>query len=67
VRKQEALQLVKVSYLERDPNAYFGLRLGFIVSSVQGSFDGATIVLKGCDGLGTARTAEALVKKVPRL
>lgn len=63
VSEQEALRLVKVSQSAGDPNVYFGLRSDFIAYSMKGSFDGATIVLMGCDGLRTSRTAEAFVHK----
>jgi hypothetical protein len=42
---------------------YFGIVPAFIESSMAGRFDGATIVLMGCDGLITDTTAEAFIRK----
>jgi hypothetical protein len=35
----------------------------FVSSSMQGEFDDAVIVMMGCDGLGTARTAEEFIRR----
>ena len=42
---------------------YFGIVPAFIESSMAGRFDGAKIVLMGCDGLITDTTAEAFIRK----
>jgi hypothetical protein len=62
VEDQETLRLVKVRY-ETSDEVYFGVRSDFIVTSMKGTFDGATIVLMGCDGLISEETAKAFIKK----
>jgi len=62
VDDQNALRLVKVRYPDSD-EVFFGVRSDFITSSMKGRFDGTTIVLMGCNGLTTSRTAEAFVEK----
>jgi hypothetical protein len=42
---------------------YFGIVPAFIESSMKGRFEGAKIVLMGCDGLITDTTAEAFIRK----
>jgi hypothetical protein len=42
---------------------YFGIVPDFIESSMNGRFDGATIVMMGCDGLVTDTTAQAFIRK----
>jgi hypothetical protein len=58
----ESLRLVKVSYPGSD-EVFFGVRSDFITSSMKGRFDGTAIVLMGCNGLTTTRTAEAFIEK----
>ena len=62
VDEQDDLRLVKVSY-PGGGDVFFGIRSDFITSSMKGKFDGTTIVLMGCNGLTTSRTAEAFVEK----
>jgi uncharacterized membrane protein len=62
VDEQNDLRLVKVSY-PSGGDIYFGVRSDFITTSMKGRFDGTTIVLMGCNGLTTSRTAEAFVEK----
>ncbi len=42
---------------------FFGIAPQFIESSMQGKFNGTTIILMGCDGLTFDTTAKAFVKK----
>ncbi len=42
---------------------YFGLTADFIRSSIRGSFDGATIVMMGCEGLSNQAAAQAFLDK----
>jgi hypothetical protein len=65
VDDQNALRLVKVRYPDSD-EVFFGVRSDFITSSMKGRFDGTTIVLMGCNGLTTTRTAEAFIEKGAR-
>jgi hypothetical protein len=59
---QTKQRLSMVSYHEGGPQ-YFGVMPGFIKSSVKGDFEGATIVIMGCDGLSSDSMAEAFVEK----
>jgi hypothetical protein len=60
--EQTKRRLSKVSYFKGGP-AYFGVMPSFIKSSAKGDFQGATIIIMGCDGLATDSMAEALVEK----
>ncbi|MDI6858188.1 MAG: hypothetical protein QME71_07755 [Dehalococcoidia bacterium] len=62
IEDQDSLRLVKVSYPGAE-EVFFGIRSDFIVSRMEGDFGGALIVLMGCDGLTTDRTAAAFVAK----
>jgi len=42
---------------------YFGVGPEFIESAVRGSFDGAVVVMMGCNGLATSTTADAFIKR----
>ena len=42
---------------------YFGIGPRFIIDSMVGEFDGATIVMMGCNGLISEQMAEAFVRK----
>ena len=44
----------------------FGISPKFIESSMNGSFDGATVILMGCDGLRSHETAEAFLGRGAR-
>lgn len=46
-----------------DPERYFGIPAEFIKLSMQGGFDGATVVLMGCDVLRSEELAAAFVEK----
>lgn len=62
VQEQEAGALAIARYYEgADP--IFGIAPDFIRSSMKGSFEGATIVLMGCEGLGSEETAQSFVEK----
>ncbi len=59
---QKAQRLAGVRYHEGgDP--YFGIRAEFIRTAMQGSFEDATIILMGCDGLESPTTAQAFLDK----
>ncbi len=62
VQEQEAGALAIAQYFE-DSERLFGITPEFIRSSMEGSFEGATIVLMGCEGLGSEETAESFVEK----
>jgi hypothetical protein len=42
---------------------YYGIVPDFIESSMQGKFQGATVILMGCEGLATETTAQAFMDK----
>jgi len=46
-------------YLDEGSPSYFGISPDFVRKSMQGDFDGATIILMGCDGLRGSALAEA--------
>lgn len=51
-------------YFETDsPSRFFGLQAKFIESRMKGSFDGATVILMGCDGVRSSTMAEAFIRK----
>ena len=62
-RKDQTKQrLSKVSYYKDGPE-YFGVMPGFIKSSIKSDFQGATIIIMGCDGLRSDTMAEAFVER----
>lgn len=42
---------------------YFGVHADFITSAIKGDFDGATVIIMGCDALRSETLAEAFVEK----
>ena len=63
VEDQMAGNLAGVHYSEDDPVYLFGIGGGFIRSSMKGDFDGATVILMGCDALKSDTAASAFVDK----
>jgi hypothetical protein len=60
---QEQLnRLGKARYTE-DDDPLFGIGPEFVEKSMEGSFDDATILMMGCDGLRSQRTAEAFLNR----
>jgi len=60
--EREAFQLFAVRYRQGGDERYFGVTPEF-VKSMHGDFDGATVLLMGCDGLLFENTPRALVDK----
>ena len=58
----ETGQVGSVVY-EEGGDVYFGIGPLFVVDSMIGDFDGATIVMMGCNGLISEQMAEAFVRK----
>jgi hypothetical protein len=52
----------RATYYDGGPSV-FGIVPDFIESTMKGRFDGATVLMLGCDGLITDTTAEAFVRK----
>ena len=61
--KEEADGLVGRATQYTGGPQYFGIVPDFIESSMRGTFDGSTILVMGCDGLITDKTAEAFIQK----
>jgi hypothetical protein len=45
------------------PQQYFGITPAFIADRMQGNFDGATVIVMGCDGLSYAENGAAFVER----
>jgi hypothetical protein len=64
VEEREAGILTRARYFETDPPTYlFGIPAKFVESRMKGEFEGATVILMGCDGLRSNKMAEAFVRK----
>lgn len=60
---EEAAGLLgRARYYDGSPE-YFGIVPAFIQSTMEGRFEGTTIIMMGCDGLMTGTTAEAFVQR----
>jgi len=55
--------LVRTHYSENDQAYYYGITPSFIASKIKGRFDGATVILMGCDSLKSESAASAFVSK----
>ena len=61
---QRALRLTVDSYTDRNiQQRFFGITPDFIAHSVQGQFNGATVLLMGCAGLKATDLAQAFVSR----
>lgn len=60
--EKDELRLGKAQYYEGAP-PLFGIAPGFITDSMRGSFDKTLVVMMGCDGLRSQRTAQAFLDK----
>jgi hypothetical protein len=65
LEEQTALRLVPVAYEEQALpfSGYFGIASDFVRFSMKGRFDGATVILMGCDGLTFDATAAAFIER----
>jgi hypothetical protein len=65
VEEQKALRLVPAHYDGSGDrySRYFAIGPEFVRFSMKGNFNGATIILMGCDGLTYDRTAAAFVQR----
>jgi len=62
--EQRALRLFPVRDYEENPGeGYFAIGSDFIGSSMRGEFDGTTVILMGCSGLASDRTAAAFTER----
>ncbi len=64
LEEQKALRLLPVVYAG-DPfsDSYFAIASDFVRTSMKGEFDETTVILMGCSGLTSDRTAAALVDR----
>ena len=62
VEEQREMRLGQVYIREGGPR-YFGVGAGFVRSSMRGDFDGATVIMMGCNGLVTDTTARAFLDR----
>jgi hypothetical protein len=60
--EQRAARL-DIAYTHEGAPEYFGITADFVELSMGGNFDGATVIMMGCEGLASDRTAEAFVEK----
>ncbi len=60
LEEQRELRVGSVSENEDDPR-FFGIHPSFVASDMRGNFNGATIIMMGCNGLTTSKTAEAFL------
>jgi hypothetical protein len=64
VAERKAGILARVRYFETNPVSYFfGVTAKFVESRTKGGFEGATVILMGCDGLRSNKMAEGFVRK----
>ena len=62
--EQKELRLFPVVYTgEQTSDSFFAITAGFITLSMKGKFNGTTVILMGCSGLASDRTAAAFVGK----
>ncbi|MCH8850668.1 MAG: hypothetical protein IIC89_07570 [Chloroflexi bacterium] len=62
-KEQKLGHLNAVAYDATSSDWYFGIGPAFIVERMRGKFDDTTVIMMGCNGLTTADTAEAFVRK----
>lgn len=64
VEDRKAGYLARARYFVSNPVSYFfGITAAFVESKMKGRFEGATIILMGCDGLRSNTMAEAFILK----
>ena len=62
VKDQRESLVVPAAY-SRDSEAYFGVMPAFFEYAANGDYDGATVILMGCDSLRSDRMARAILDK----
>jgi hypothetical protein len=63
VAEQKERQLGRARYLYEDSPWYFSVRASFIGPGMKGRFEGATVIMMGCDAMRSDGLAAAFVKK----
>lgn len=61
VDEQKSKDLIRTRYSFEEEQRFFGIMPEFIESRAKGTFEGATVILMGCDGLRSQATAKAFV------
>ncbi|HEU4759648.1 MAG TPA: hypothetical protein VFT91_06660 [Dehalococcoidia bacterium] len=56
-------RLVAARYFGESTEVFYGVTAGFVRSSMKGSFDGALVILMGCDGLRSQRAGQAFLDR----
>ena len=62
VLMQELNQLDIVMYNQNSTTRYFGINPNFVMDAMEGSFQGATIILEGCNGLDGQGRSETMLQ-----
>jgi hypothetical protein len=63
VDEQKSKDLIRTRYSFAEEQRFFGIMPDFIESRAKGTFEGATVILMGCDGLRSQATAKAFVER----
>jgi hypothetical protein len=63
VDEQKSKDLIRTRYSFEEEQRFFGIMPDFIKSRAKGTFEGATVILMGCDGLRSQATAKAFVER----
>jgi hypothetical protein len=66
VDEQKSKDLIRTRYSFEEEQRFFGIMPHFIKSRTKGTFEGATVILMGCDGLRSPATAKAFVERGAR-
>ena len=61
--EQRSKYLIRTRYSFAEEQRFFGIMPEFIESRAKGTFEGATVILMGCDGLRSQATAKAFVER----
>jgi hypothetical protein len=61
--EEQAAGRIGKAFYHEGGEEYFAIGAGFVAASMAGQFNDTMIVMMGCDGLGTNRTAEAFIHK----
>ena len=61
--EREQGYLGSVAYYEGDEETFFGIGPAFVAARMRGNFDGATVVMMGCNGLISDQMAAAFIRR----
>lgn len=60
---EQADERLAITYYYEGSPKYFGITADFVESSMKGRFDDTMVIMMGCEGLSTDRTAQAFIDK----